>query len=526
MVAVHRSGSNTESGCSAKSRWTRRQKPPGARSMSDLPPLTRKIRYDAVSAACSFLSVTRSAHFCKPLGRPRDTMAVQVSPTAIAAPYPGLRPFEPHEAEIFFGRGEQIDQMLATLETHRFLAVVGASGCGKSSLVRAGLLPALQQGFLEGGTTNWRFIIMRPAGAPFAQLAQAFHDAREEHPVSPEDVAFTETALRRSPRGLVDAITESASSPDTHYLLLVDQFEEIFRFRYPQAPHRSTEAGQAVSAARNEAMAFVHLLLATATQTAVPVYVVLTMRSDFMGDCDAVHGLPEAINAGQFLAPRLTRTQLRAAIVNPLQRFQGEAEPALVTAILNDVGTDPDQLPLMQHALMRTWLRAQEHAVRAGHERVVMTREDYLAIGGLQSALSQHADEVYEELHTEDNQRVAEIMFRCLDDEGPQQQIVRRMTTVGNIAEVAGAALPDVIAVANAFLRPDRNFLKPPRLEDLRADSTLDVSLEALLRHWGRVQTWLVREAASKHTFLRLAETARLWESGQANVLRSSELDL
>src|SRR5262249_3404784 len=145
-------------------------------------------RYDAVSTACSSSTATRSAHFCKPLGRLRE-MTVHISPTTIAAPYPGLRSFEPHEAEIFFGRGEQIDQMLATLETHRFLAVVGASGCGKSSLVRAGLLPALEQGFLEGGTTNWRFIIMRPAGAPFAQLAQAFHDAREEHPVPPEDVA-------------------------------------------------------------------------------------------------------------------------------------------------------------------------------------------------------------------------------------------------------------------------------------------------------------------------------------------------
>src|SRR5215510_3234605 len=110
-------------------------------------------------------------------------MGTTVSTAKIASPYPGLRPFELHEAEIFFGRGDQIDRMLSRLEEHRFLAVVGASGCGKSSLVRAGLLPALQQGFLEGGATQWRFIIMRPAGAPFAQLAQAFHDAREEHPV-------------------------------------------------------------------------------------------------------------------------------------------------------------------------------------------------------------------------------------------------------------------------------------------------------------------------------------------------------
>jgi energy-coupling factor transporter ATP-binding protein EcfA2 len=125
--------------------------------------------------------------------------------------------------------------MLAKLEAHRFLAVVGASGCGKSSLVRAGLLPALQESFLEGRVTDWRMLIMRPAGGPLAQLAQAFYDAIDERSSPPEEVAFTEATLRRSPRGLVDAIAASAPPAGTHYLLLVDQFEELFRFRYREA---------------------------------------------------------------------------------------------------------------------------------------------------------------------------------------------------------------------------------------------------------------------------------------------------
>jgi energy-coupling factor transporter ATP-binding protein EcfA2 len=168
--------------------------------------------------------------------------------------------------------------MLAKLEAHRFLAVVGASGCGKSSLVRAGLLPALQESFLEGRVTDWRMLIMRPAGGPLAQLAQAFYDAIDERSSPPEEVAFTEATLRRSPRGLVDAIAASAPPAGTHYLLLVDQFEELFRFRYREAMDQSTEAGRAVYEARNEATTFVNLLLATAQQTAFPVYVVMTMR--------------------------------------------------------------------------------------------------------------------------------------------------------------------------------------------------------------------------------------------------------
>ena len=205
--------------------------------------------------------------------------------------------------------------------------------------------------------------------------------------------------------------------------------------------------------------------------------------------------------------------------------FKSEAEP-LVSAILNDVGNDPDQLPLMQHALMRTWLQAQKRTAQAGQEKLVVKYEDYLAIGGLKDALSQHAEQTYADLHTEEKQRVAEIMFRCLAEEGPQKQVVRRIGSVGEIAQVADTDLHTVVEVAKTFLQPDRSFLKTERTEAIRADSTLDVSHEALLRHWGRVQTWLEQEAESKHIFLRLVDTAHLWERGQENVLRSPALDL
>jgi hypothetical protein len=175
---------------------------------------------------------------------------------------------------------------------------------------------------------------------------------------------------------------------------------------------------------------------------------------------------------------------------------------------------------------MRTWLQAQKRTAGTSQERLVLKREDYLAIGGLKDALSKHAEHTYAELHTEEKQRVAQIMFRCLAEEGPQKQVVRRIATVGEIAQVADTDLQTVIEVAKTFLQPDRSFLKTERTEEVRADSTLDVSHEALLRHWERVQTWLEQEAEAKHTFLRLAETAHLWESGQADILRPPELDV
>lgn len=149
-------------------------------------------------------------------------------------PYPGLRPFQSEEADIFFGREEQTDQLLKKLGQTRFLAVVGPSGCGKSSLVRAGMLSALETGFMAVAGSRWRIAVMRPGSHPMARLAEALIDglalgpewAGETNPFS-----FLNVILRRGPLGLVEAIRETPLPEKFNLLLLVDQFEEIFRFR-------------------------------------------------------------------------------------------------------------------------------------------------------------------------------------------------------------------------------------------------------------------------------------------------------
>ena len=170
----------------------------------------------------------------------------------LPSPYPGLRPFQPEEAPLFFGREAQVEDMLARLEDHRFLAVVGTSGCGKSSLVRAGLIPALEQGFLSDAKPNWRIAVMSPGSAPFDNLTTALlreaalgHERRN---VSQQAASLLQATLRRGPLGLVEAVAESHLPEDTNLLLVVDQFEESFRYR---------KQTQNV----NDADAFVNLLL-------------------------------------------------------------------------------------------------------------------------------------------------------------------------------------------------------------------------------------------------------------------------
>ena len=264
-------------------------------------------------------------------------------------PFPGLRPFEPDEDYLFFGREEEVDELLRRLRTHRFLSVVGTSGSGKSSLVRSGLIPSLYGGFMLKAGSSWRVAIMRPGEDPIGRLAAAL-DGPDVLGAPDERLATTnhvvlDAALRRGTRGLTESVRLAHIPPGDNLLIVVDQFEELFRFKESREIENS----------RDEAAAFVKLLLEATSQEDVPIYVVITMRADFIGDCMEYHGLPEALNASQYLVPRLTREELRAAITGPVAVGGGDIAPRLVLRLLNDLGNDQDQLPVLQHALMRTW---------------------------------------------------------------------------------------------------------------------------------------------------------------------------
>lgn len=433
-------------------------------------------------------------------------------------PYPGLRPFRRDEADIFFGREQQVDQLLSRLESHRLLAVVGASGCGKSSLVRAGMLSALEGGFMASAGARWRVAEMRPGSRPLANLASAVQQSGLLDPQwrkREEASGFLLAALRRGPLGLAELLREPLRPDNSNLLLLVDQFEEIFRFRR----HGDAE----------EAAEFVRLLLASARQQETGIYVVLTMRSDFLGDCAVFDGLPEAINDAQYLIPRMTPEQCRAAIVGPAAAFGARVAPELADRILEEIGADADQLPLMQHVLMRVWSRACEGSrrVEGGAEAetpLVMTLADYEAVGGLRDALSRHADELYDSLE-ESERPVAESLMRTLSERGADQRDTRRPTPLAEAAEVAQRPAAIVAKVADLFRRPDCSFLLPPLAIDLEPATVLDISHESLIRQWARMSQWVQAEADSAAIYRRLAETARLWKTGRAAVWTTPDLE-
>ena len=461
-------------------------------------------------------------------GRPEDVAR---------APYVGLRPFEFHEAELFYGRGEHIVEMVRTLRNGHLLAVIGSSGSGKSSLVRAGLLPAIAARFMDVGDDDleWRFVIMRPGREPYENLLlELLPKLAPGQSLDPDIVEFRRQTLRGGPRGLVEAVADSLLPESTRLVVVVDQFEEIFRVLERGDPSWSDDASS-VADQRNAALAFVDMLLATAAEHDPRVYVVLTMRSEYLGDCEAFLGLSAAIAKSQFLTPRMTREQVEDVIARPVAAVGGQIEPQAVTTLLNSLGTAQDQLPRVEHVLLQMWnlaCEAREKQADLG-QPIVLTLDDYRAAGRFESALDQHAEQLYDELgigsepgQPSERQRVAERLFRSLAVRTPQGTLARRLSSLGEVASIAGASEEIVAEVVEHFRQPGCNFLVITPSEPLTGKTTLDISHESLLRQWRRMGDWVTAEADAAAQLQRIVRDAQSWHEKERGFLRQPELGL
>ncbi len=447
------------------------------------------------------------------------------------SPYPGLRAFERDETHIFFGREETVSDMVDRMAGHRFLAVTGYSGSGKSSLVKVGLLDALDRGMLIEAGSGWAIAEFTPGGEPFARMTAALINAVGRQ-FSDAELGLIEAQLTRGPKGLLDWLDDIDFPAETNLLLVVDQFEEIFRY------HKGRTG--------DEINAFVQLLLASAQQRDRPIYIILTMRSDFLGDCARFTGLAEQINDGQFLTPRLTRKQCRDAIESPAGVFGGKVEPALVTRMLNDMAGNPDQLPLMQHVLMLLWDRA---VARTKGGQPLLALADYDSLGGIgytdwqssdegtgtkkvaggegksgKGALSDHADHVLHDLKP-DQRVLAERLFRALtESRGGGDRAVRRPIRLDQAAAITEASTAALLPVIEAFKAPGRHFIvtKPPR--PLTGDTIIDISHESLIRQWGQLRQWAQIEQQSAETYRHIERSAKQWKKGMGNLLSKFDL--
>lgn len=418
-----------------------------------------------------------------------------------ACPYPGLRAFFTDETDWYFGRETHVHAALMRIEESRFLAIVGASGSGKSSLVFAGLIPALKAGELAGGLRDpasgtaapWNIIHFRPGDRPIMALAEALrkdsHSA--DDPLLP---GYIQSALRSGDMGLIEAL-ESAGHLDSNREVLVyaDQFEELFHYGLKDTLE-----------AREDSQRFVRLLLTAATQRKVRVHIILSMRSDFIGDCDRFAGLPELISGSQFLTPRLSRKQMEQSFGIPAEVQQWRVEPEAINTLLNDCGDSPDQLPLAQHVMRCMWHRASQEGRRT------LSIDDYNHVDGFKGSLSKHGAKILDGLQQtegDDAEEIARKLFMALCDSSEDGALVRRLSNREELAAIAGISLERLELFLSAFGGDDPGFIR----EDESGE--LDVRHESILRQWHRIAEWRQHEASSENWLQQLSKASKDMES-------------
>ncbi|TDN38639.1 ATP-binding protein [Hymenobacter sp. UV11] len=485
-------------------------------------------------------------------------------------PYTGLRTFTEDEAIYFRGRESHVAKCLALLAERRFIMITGASGDGKSSLVFAGLLPEVRAGFLRGRYSNWAVATFRPERSPLRNLAKALAGALQL-----ESSAAIETELEQGFSTLVQLYQASPLHPPaelsegltpaehrrhqlkaSNLLLVVDQFEEFFT-----NPENYTKEGPNAAA-----QTVVNLLLETtrlAESQNLPIYIVCTMRSDFVGQCAEFRGLIEQIGASQYFVPRLLRHEFVEVIKEPALLSGNRISERLVQRLLYDIRIGQDQLPVLQHALRRIWLAADQgreeldlihYAMVGGMSDELPSTEQarfarwraalsgpeqqfLLANASLRNVLDAHANQLYFDATALYNkafepalppgtaERVIEQTFRVLT-RTDGQRVVRNRLTGAEITEVINEeALPWAVVcrILRPFRQPGTTFLSPFLGEDedgttgLPPDAVLDITHESLIRNWDHLSQWARAEAEDVRVAADFMQQANRWQDNHEN---------
>jgi WD40 repeat protein len=401
-----------------------------------------------------------------------------VTAPADVSPYRGLEAFREEDADLFFGREEDVSRLVERLRATRFLAVLGASGSGKSSVVAAGLVPAIRRGALPGGE-SWRVLSMAPGPHPLAALAAHLRHLPGSGSPSAADLAADERcldmAVARALPGRPDA---------ERVLVVVDQLEEAFT----------------LCSDEGERSAFFGNLMYAASIPGGRTVVVVAMRADFYGRLAEHPELRSLVGSQQVLLGPLDARGLRRAIEQPAKRAGLELEPGLTRRILTDVADRPGTLPLMEHLLLEVWQR------RRGR---TLTLEAYAASGGVEGALARRANAIYGAM-TPERQAVARRVLLRLTQPGEGTEDTRRRATRAELVTRPGEE-EEVDAAVGALAEAR---LLTTSTDEATGQPVVDVTHEALIRGWPELRGWINDDREQLRLHRRLSDAAVEWDAG------------
>jgi WD40 repeat protein len=409
------------------------------------------------------------------------TIPMPKPPAPGEAPYKGLQYFTEGDASLFFGRERWIARLVNRLQATRFLAVIGASGSGKSSIVRAGVVPVLKGSkdvreveYRPANCASWPVHIITPSSHPLESVAAVFT------PNGQLDQFRSLVAQFRQDSHALDLLIrqQAATAASEHVLLVVDQFEEVFT--------QCTDT--------TERTAFLDILMTAANPDEAGTLVLMViLRADFYASCAEHEQLRLALSQYQEYIGPMTPAELRCAIEEPALRSGWKFEPGLVDLIVKDAGDEPGALPLLSHALLETWRNRSSHT---------MTLESYAESGGVQGAIAKTAEMVFNQRLTAQQQEVARAIFLRLTNVGEGAQETRRRSTLNELITNASQS---------ASVEKVVHMLADARLLTVEAGS-VDVAHEALIREWPKLRGWIEDNRSILRIHHRLAASAQEWQ--------------
>ncbi|MBV8886677.1 MAG: CHAT domain-containing protein, partial [Chroococcidiopsidaceae cyanobacterium CP_BM_RX_35] len=393
----------------------------------------------------------------------------------LPCPYRGLFSFQEEDAHLFFGREQFIQELVAAVNTKPLVAVVGPSGSGKSSVVFAGLVPQLRR--KEQGLLPPEIVTFRPGNNPFEALAAALADSCHiiKELINPTMAGRMADALRQDDKTLSGIVNRLKKVSAVRLILIVDQFEELYTL-CPQ-PERQP---------------FLDTLL-EAMKLAPAFTLVLTLRADFYGAALSYRPLSDALQGATYNLGAMSRSELQLAIAEPATRMHVRLEPELIERLIDAVWGQPGRLPLLEFALTQLWSKQRQGW---------LTHQAYLEIGGVEAALANHAETVYDQFSEADKQRVQQV-FVQLVGLGKGMEATRRLATRDEVKEENW----------NLVVRLASSRLVVTNHNDATGSETVEIVHEALIRNWGRLGQWLRSDGEFRGWQEQLRIARRQWES-------------
>lgn len=419
----------------------------------------------------------------------------------LARPYRGLKSFEEEDAEFFFGRETFVEQMVNKARAHSLLGVTAASGAGKSSAIRAGLLPRLR------ADRSSVVLIMRPGNDPWKALLKALlHQIDPGADLLAADDRADEMAvrLRKDSGKLKDYASDLLKKADAERLMIfVDQFDELFTLAgHEQAP--TTEEKGSKDIPRSAREDFRDLMVATASlKGSAHIQWLFSLRGDFADRAFRPPAFVTLLGDGNVMLPDMRPEELRTAIRSPAQALDvdfekgTDEEPGLVERIARDAGATVGALPLMQHVLEQLWRGLEVRKNPDGEVERELSHAAYDSLGGLQGSLNRHAEQVFGELSQEEQGLVRRMFSRLVSvkEDGEATRRVARRKELGEAMWAVAAKLADersrLLVMSGGWSRNAGAADANPTQTNAAPDETVEVAHEALLRHWGRLTRWI-----------------------------------